>query len=127
MLYDSGREPPAEFFEQPELTADDLPYWNAFHVLGTERQLGMSLGPIPWSKVVAYADYLDLDEHASERLHAIVRRVDGEYLSMLSPKSKDDEENKMRSKASMNDPKGIARVFSGLERRQKAVRGSKKK
>lgn len=114
--YDRGEEVPQAFFDRPEIEDDLRPYWAAFNDLGTERQIGMSLGPIPWSKVAEYADRYGMDETL---LQTVIRKVDSDYLKMLSP---DSEDKKMRSQASMSDGAGVARLFAGIESRQKASR-----
>lgn len=97
------------------LTAIDLPFWNAFHDLGSERQNGMSLGSIPWSKAIAYAEYHEMD---AEFFWLIIRQVDGEYLRMLAPKDPDDI--KLIDKADMSDPKAVKRLLDGFNRRRQA-------
>lgn len=40
----------------------------------------MSLGPIPWSKIVAYAGHYGLDEDVTEAFVDIIRTIDVRYM-----------------------------------------------
>ena len=74
------REKPA-----PEL----MFYWNAFFQLTTDRQLGVSLGPIPWSVINAYAGrYGIADELEFDVLVRLIRAMDGVYLEDLNRRTK---------------------------------------
>ena len=46
-MVERGREAPDEFYDRPEVEPHLTWLWNAFWELGTERQLGMAVGPIP--------------------------------------------------------------------------------
>lgn len=52
----------------------------SFYDLGTERGIGMSLGPIPWSKIVAYAEHYGLEKDVTEAFVDIIREMDSAYL-----------------------------------------------
>ena len=92
---DKGNEPPAKFYqlldEQPEIAEHLYVYWDAFSDLGTERQIGMGIGPIPRSKVREYAsDLLGLDGDEHDRFCEILSRMDRDYVSRVnSPRSED--------------------------------------
>ena len=62
-------------------------YWTAFNDLGTERQLGMSMGPIPVSKIEWYGRKLGLDGRELAVFEHVIRRVDIHYLNRQSEKS----------------------------------------
>lgn len=50
----------------------------AWHELGTERQLGFAVGPIPVSKVWAWCDRHGLDGEAEDVLVHVIRTLDNE-------------------------------------------------
>ena len=52
----------------------------AFNDLGTERQIGMALGPLPWSKIVKYAGHYHLEPDVTEAFVDIMRTMDVAYL-----------------------------------------------
>lgn len=55
-------------------------YLRAFNDLSTTRQIGMAAGPIPWDKIVQYADRVGLEPDVSMSFVRIVRRMDDTYL-----------------------------------------------
>lgn len=62
-------------------------YLNAFHELDSERMnTGMSIGRIPWSKCILYADINDFDERQTRALVAHVRRLDTIYIQHFMKK-----------------------------------------
>lgn len=58
-------------------------YINAFRLLSTERQIGMELGEIPWSKIVEYGCRAGLDQDMVDALVFIIREMDGAYLDWM--------------------------------------------
>ena len=66
---------------------DDF-YMKSFYDLGTERNSGMSLGPIPWSKIVDYAGFYGLDEDVTEAFVDIIRTMDTKYLEYNAAETK---------------------------------------
>lgn len=54
-------------------------FWNAFRELSTERQIGMGIGPIPWSSINRYAQYHPFVD--ASVLKEVIRAMDGVYLS----------------------------------------------
>lgn len=63
-------------------------FYSAFWTLSTERQIGMSLGPIPWSRIIQFAQWHGLDEESTDYLERVVRALDLEYLSYHAKKAK---------------------------------------
>lgn len=55
-------------------------YLDAFRMLSTERQIGMEIGEIPWSKIVEYGLHKGLDGDMIDVLVHVVREMDGAYL-----------------------------------------------
>jgi len=108
-----GREAPAEFYNQPEVEPHLVWLWDAFWELGTERQLGMSIGPIPVSKIREYLrDELELDGVEFERAKTIIRKADTAWIGMLN-RIKDDEPE-MAEQVKTTDTEGVKRVVRGL-------------
>ena len=91
-LLDDGREPPPMYYDHPEIPEWQQFYWRAFADLSTERQIGMSLGPIPRSQIMEYAAEHRLGADAKDRLIEIIRTMDNEYLKLLSSQSKSRKE-----------------------------------
>lgn len=60
----------------------------SFHDLSTERSVGMSLGPIPWSKIVMYADRVGLDFDVAEAFIDIIRTMDVAFMKHNAEASK---------------------------------------
>lgn len=63
-------------------------YLKSFHDLSTERSIGMGLGPIPWSKIVEYADWYGLEPDVIEAFVDIIRTVDVAYLKYNADEQK---------------------------------------
>lgn len=57
----------------------------------------MSLGPIPWSKIVDYAGFYGLDEDVTEAFVDIIRTMDTEYMAYNTGEQK--------RQAELNKPK----------------------
>jgi hypothetical protein len=112
-MIERGREAPAEFYNQPEVEPHLVWLWNAFWELGTERQLGMTIGPIPGSKIREYLrDDLDLYGADYDRAKAIIRKADDAYVGMLNRRKED--EPKLSDQAKATDSEGVKRVLRGL-------------
>lgn len=131
-MMDEGREPPAAYYNQPELLPNLLEFWDAFNELGTERQIGMGVGPIPISKI---RDHIR-DEigrpagDATERVVEILRRVDSEYLSLVNdPKNKTTGKDKSAFEVDASNGDDVKALMDGIATRQraKAKRDNKKK
>lgn len=114
-LIDEGREPHPAFYQQPEILPWNKFYWDAFHDLSTERQIGMGLGPIPRSHIMAYAAEHDILGDNADHFADIIRRVDIEYLRQTSVSSKDKK--KLIDEVSVNDPVGMGQVMDRLRAR----------
>ncbi len=74
-------ETPKALLRRPELP-DHLQFaWSAFSELSTDRPLGFgAAGPIPWSAISAYAMRHGVGGDTFERLLALIRAMDGEWL-----------------------------------------------
>lgn len=123
-MAERGRNAPDGFYDRSELEPHLTWIWNAFWELGTERQFGMSVGPIPGSKIREYLqDELDVHGTEYDRARAIIRKADDAYLGMLN-RSKDDGPE-MADTAKTTDPEGVKRVVRGLGERYKAAKPRK--
>jgi len=112
-MIEKGRQAPAEFYDQPLIEPHLVWLWNAFWELSTERQLGMSIGPIPGSKIREYlCDELELHGADYDRARAIIRKVDTDYVGMLN--SRKSDEPKLSDQAKATDSEGVKRVMRGL-------------
>jgi len=119
-----GREAPEGYYDRPEIEPHLKWLWSAFWELGTERQLGMTIGPIPGSKVREYMrDEFGLLGAEYDHVCAVMRAIDNEYLSMLNRRKDDGPE--MADAAKTTDPEGVKRVVRGLGSRFKAAKGRK--
>ena len=47
---------------RPSLMPHLSVYWDAFHSLRYDRQIGMAVGPIPWSSLDRYAQRYDVGD-----------------------------------------------------------------
>ena len=60
----------------------------------------MSLGPIPWSKIVTYADWYQLEPDVTEAFVDIIRTMDVAFMNHNAAESKRTAElNKPKNKA----------------------------
>jgi len=116
-LIELGREPLPQFFEQPDIPAGDTIYWSAFADLSTERQIGMSIGPIPRSKTRAYAtDELDLHGEAHEHFCAVIDLMDAAFVQQANAvKSPNDPQT--RSTASPEDGNAVGRILENVAKK----------
>lgn len=77
-------------------------YTQAFWELSTERQIGMGLGPIPASRIKAYAADYGLEPDVAEVFKVVVREMDSVYLSWSA------EEGERKRKARQEAPRPSA-------------------
>ena len=70
----------------PELGVIEGFYWDAFHELNTCRPVGLGLGEIPWTAIVQYAEYYDLEEYLSDLFLQVIRDMDRTYLQIMNKK-----------------------------------------
>lgn len=122
--WEAGQDVPKEFFEQPEIDPRVEPHWLAFDELGTERAIGMGVGPIPASKIRHYAaTELELQGDALEEFCTIIMRADNEYLALVN---KPKEANRP-SGIPVSDPEGMKRMFDRVEKVQSERKPSARK
>ncbi len=95
-------------------------YMEAFRDLSSERQIGMSIGPIPYSHVQRYADEMELFGDAHECFCKIISSVDADYLMMISePKAPEAmaQADKVRNVVTLDDKAGVIRLFKRLAKK----------
>lgn len=80
-----GVKPVGRIAEKPKLPTGLQLYYEAFFDLDTERNHGMGLASIPWSAIVHYGQYYELD---IDELLYFVRVVDNAHLARLARESK---------------------------------------
>lgn len=79
------RKPLPDWYEdEPPLFPGDEFYLQSFWDLSTCRAIGMSPGPIPWTAIVEYARYKQLDSGMLGPFVDIMRRLDAVYLEDTS-------------------------------------------
>lgn len=80
----SGCPIPERVLQAPTLQRGLQLYLQAFFDLDAERSRGMSVGRIPWSAIVRYAEHLDLDEDQTDSLIYFLGAMDAEHLKRLN-------------------------------------------
>jgi len=116
-MAERGRGAPEGFYDRPEIEPHLVWLWAAFWELGTERQLGMTIGPIPGSKIREYLrDELDLYGAQYDYAKAILRRADDVYVGMLNRRK--DEPDNMTDAAKPTDSEGVKRIVRGLGKKR---------
>lgn len=121
LLIERGREPPAAYYDRPEVLPCHEFYWVAFCDLVTERSIGMGVGPIPRSKVIAYAERADLGgEDAVEFFWAVIHALDGADIAGINKTQKPPEKDEPSFSVAVNDNAGLRDFFAQFGARQKA-------
>ena len=92
-----GQELPDWYLEEPEIRDNDDFYLNAFNDLSTTRQIGMSVGPIPWDRVLQYAAWSGLDDENTEYFVGVIREMDSAWMEWSA------EEMKKKSRVSESE------------------------
>lgn len=75
---------PAFIAGRPELTADQVPVWDAFWLLSTCRSTGFSVGPIPWTAINDYGLRYEMTLEEFESFSFLIRRMDSVWLEFAS-------------------------------------------
>ncbi len=83
---EKNRPLPDWFENEPLLLPGDEFYIGAFHNLGTCRQYGMTVGPIPWNIIVEYAALHELDNELTKGFVKIISEMDKAYLKRVEAK-----------------------------------------
>ena len=78
-----GRAKPKAMLDRPQPLAGTELYLQAFYHLDGERQIGMSIGRIPWSAVEHYADVGEFTAAQTIALHKLIGKMDAANLNRL--------------------------------------------
>ncbi|WP_210482755.1 phage tail assembly chaperone [Microvirga antarctica] len=106
---------PAAYLDRPLLDPHLQLYWDAFWELTSDRPVGMSVGPIPFSSIARWAQCYGMSAVDNlERLRVIVRALDGE--SLKHGRTKSGREERLVEVAA-DDVAGVRYVFQGLTAR----------
>jgi hypothetical protein len=70
----------------PKVEDDYRIYWNGFHELTSCRQLGMTVGPIPFTAIAEYTQFYPFMEAEAHFFVDVIRRIDNAYLKLLHKK-----------------------------------------
>jgi hypothetical protein len=70
----------------------------AWFDLSTARAIGMAAGPIPWSAIVQWCQFHQLDREASMILIHVIRQVDNERAEAAEARRKLEEMSRGRGK-----------------------------
>lgn len=82
-----GLEDPKELQDAPELSPGLEFFWEAFFDLTTCRQAGVSgFGPIPYDKMVLYAEMYELDDEEILEFTFLIKSLDAVYVEKLGAK-----------------------------------------
>lgn len=91
VIKDYHNNPENELFQKLMEKAPPLKhplYYEAFQELSTERQIGMSIGPIPISKMWEWAFQNDLTSSEARAFVYVISRLDNAYMSLEAEKHK---------------------------------------
>ncbi|WP_446741223.1 phage tail assembly chaperone [Sphingomonas sp. H160509] len=64
-----------------------MSFYRAFRELGTMRQVGMSVGAIPWDKIVAYANYHGFSRTDTDILIRVIENMDANWQNAIRSRS----------------------------------------
>ncbi len=79
-----GRPLPEWYLDEPDAYPGDHFYLKAFYDLNSCRSIGLNLGPIPWDKILKYAEYSQLDTQVTECFLTVIATMDNHYLEKVA-------------------------------------------
>lgn len=79
---------PDKIKNKPEITTGLDLYWKAFQDLSSDRDIGMGVGPIPWSAMHTWASRNHIRGDDFERFVLVLRGLDNVYMEKQGKKSK---------------------------------------
>ncbi|HEX2242744.1 MAG TPA: hypothetical protein VHK27_05740 [Gammaproteobacteria bacterium] len=99
---EQGHSLPSEALDEaPDLREDLSFYLQAYHELSTVRPVAFSgIAPLPYDKVIEYAERHKLDEEEFEDFCEIINGLDAKFREFLT------EESEAKTEANENDGKG---------------------
>lgn len=84
----AGEDLPEKIKNAPELLRGLVLYYNAFQDLSSCRNLGMSLGPIPWDAINGYCLTYDITGEQREDMFYFVNVMDSVYRAHVDKGTK---------------------------------------
>lgn len=79
---------PDKIANRPTLGIGLEMYMDAFNRLSTCRQLGMGVGPIPWTAIGLYAVQAELDTDHTDKLYYYIEAMDAAFLKWSADRNK---------------------------------------
>lgn len=95
---EKGRQPPDWFMQDLALGPMEEFYIREFFNLSTERQIGMSIGPIPFSKIEERGKKVGLEPDVQMVFEYVMRSMDSAYLEHIT----NENEKKLRRNKARN-------------------------
>ena len=86
----TGKPVPKRIQNAPELLPGLDVFYDAFNCLSTTRQIGMGLGPIPWTCIQAYADEYGFEGDQRADLFYHVNVMDSAFLEHVRKQNKSE-------------------------------------
>ena len=83
----SGQPIPEHLTKSPVLWGGLDLYLQAFLDLNADRQAGMTIMPIPWTSIFAYAKAYGLSAEQTEDLIYHIRYMDDAYMEKMRPQN----------------------------------------
>lgn len=83
-----GRATPKAIANKPKISPGNALFYSAFQTLDGERQIGMSLGPIPWSMVRYYATTYEFSDSQETALYYVISQMDAAKLNYVHETNK---------------------------------------
>ena len=81
-----GRKLPSWLDKEIHMSTAEMFYLKAFWDLNTCRNVGMGIGPIPWTAIKQYSDSKQLDLENEDCFIYVMRQMDDAYVARASKK-----------------------------------------
>jgi len=94
-----GRPLPEWINDEPPRLPNENFYLRAFNDLTTCRDVGTSIGPIPWRDIFVYAGFKGLEHDLIDPFIQIIREMDSAYLDYQRDKQADKPEDGTKARA----------------------------
>lgn len=72
----------------PQLLPGLAEVFAAFNELSTCRNIGLAVGPIPWTAIRQYAEFMGLDDLQFENFNFLIRSMDRAYMEWNTARAK---------------------------------------
>lgn len=86
--YRSGEPLPDRIKNAPDLICGLELFFAAYQELETERQIGFGLGPIPFTAILKYVEFYQLEKEQADDLIYFVRKLDTHFMIEQAKKAK---------------------------------------